>query len=202
MPVYVEIVNKILSIGVIILQGLILFIALIIFALYKVNENDPMKSGAIFIFISWVSSISVSYSAEVLTSIEPAPFKFEFSKNPDMVTAEGTWLGCDEPLNTTLITADRKKKKISVSTSWVTVRYSQPKKLLRLDHQDFVIETWTDETIVSRWTGHAKFSIQIVIDLKRKTVEQRSNGVAPPYVWRLGDGTEQFKTFFSGSVSE
>jgi len=38
MPVYVEIVNKILSIGVIILQGLILFIALIYIFNYK-KEN-------------------------------------------------------------------------------------------------------------------------------------------------------------------
>lgn len=111
--------------------------------------------------------------------------------------AKGTWLECDEPINTSIVSADRKKKKISVTTSWILVHQSPPKKSLALQHRDFDIVQWTEETIVARWSPNAKLTVQIIIDLKNKTVEQRSDGVAPPQVWKLGDGSEQFKKLFA-----
>jgi hypothetical protein len=56
---------------------------------------------------------------------------------------------------------------------------------------------WTEEAIVAKWSPNAKLTVQIIIDLKRKTVEQRSDGVAPTEVWKLGDGSEQFRKLFS-----
>jgi hypothetical protein len=152
------------------------------------------------IFISLWSLALTCYSDEAIPAIEPPAFQFEISKNPETVIAKGTWLGCDEPINTTIINADRKKKKISVTTSWIVVNQSPPKKSLTLQHQDFVIAKWTEETIVAKWIPNAKLTVQIIIDLKRKTVEQRSDGVAPTQVWKLGDGSEPFKKLFSEST--
>ena len=152
------------------------------------------------IFISLLSLAITCYSDEVIPAIEPPAFQFEISKNPETVIAKGTWLGCDEPINTSIVNADRKKKKISVTTSWIVVNQSPPKKSLDLDHRDYEIVKWTEEAIVAKWSPNAKLTVQIIIDLKRKTVEQRSDGVAPTEVWKLGDGSEQFKKFFSESA--
>ncbi len=152
------------------------------------------------VFISLMSLALTCYSDEVIPAIEPPAFQFEISKNPETVIAKGTWLGCHEPINTSIVNADRKKKKISVTTSWIVVNQSPPKKTLDLDHRDYEIVKWTEETIVARWSRNAKLTVQIIIDLKRKTVEQRSDGVAPPEVWKLGDGSEQFKKLFSESA--
>lgn len=149
------------------------------------------------VLISLLSLALTSHSDEVVPAIEPPAFQFEISKNPETVIAKGTWLGCDEPINTSIVNADRKKKKISVTTSWIFVNQSPPKKALDLDHREYEIVKWTEEAIVARWSPNAKLTVQIIIDLKRKTVEQRSDGVAPPEVWKLGDGSEQFKKLFS-----
>jgi hypothetical protein len=149
------------------------------------------------VFISLLSLALPCYSDEVVTAIEPPAFQFEISKNPETVIAKGTWLGCDEPINTSIVNADRKKKKISVTTSWISVNQSPPKKLLALEHRDYAIVKWTEDAIVAKWSPNAKLRVQIIIDLKKKTVEQRSDGVAPPEVWKLGDGSEQFKKLFS-----
>ncbi len=151
------------------------------------------------VFISLLSLALTCYSDEVIPAIEHPAFQFEISKNPETVIAKGTWLGCDEPINTSIINADRKKKKISVTTSWIVVNHP-PKKSLTLQHQDFEIVKWTEEAVVAKWSPNAKLTVQIIIDLKRKTVEQRSDGVAPTQVWKLGDGSEQFKKFFSESA--
>jgi hypothetical protein len=149
------------------------------------------------VFISLSSLALTCYSDEVVPAIEPPAFQFEISKNPETVIAKGTWLGCDEPINTSIVNADRRKKKISVTTSWIVVNQSPPKKSLDLDHRDYEIVKWTEEAIVAKWSPNAKLTVQIIIDLKRKTVEQRSDGVAPTEVWKLGDGSEQFKKLFS-----
>lgn len=149
------------------------------------------------VFILLLSLALTCYSDEVIPAIEPPAFQFEISNNPETVIAQGTWLGCDEPINTTIVNADRKKKKISVTTSWIVVNQSPPRKSLALQHRDFEIVKWTEEAIVAKWSPNAKLTVQIIIDLKRKTVEQRSDGVAPPEVWKLGDGSEQFNKFFS-----
>ena len=149
------------------------------------------------VFISLLSLALTCYSDEVVPAIEPPAFRIEISKNPETVIAKGTWLGCDESINTSMVNADRKKKKISVTTSWIVVNQSPPKKSLALEHRDYEIVKWTEEAIVAKWSPNAKLSVQIIIDLKKKTVEQRSDGVATPEVWKLGDGSEQFKKLFS-----
>lgn len=154
----------------------------------------------LLIFISLFSLALTCYSDEGIPAIEPPAFQFEISKNPETVTARGTWLGCEDPINTSIVHADRKKKKISVTTSWIVVNQNPSKKSLALQHRDFEIEKWTEEAIVAKWSPNAKLTVQIIIDLKRKTVEQRSDGVAPSQVWKLGDGSEQFKKLFSESA--
>jgi len=138
------------------------------------SNFTPMRL-ILLIFISLLSLAITCYSDEVIPAIEPPAFQFEISENPATVIAKGTWLGCDEPINTSIINADKKKKKISVTTSWIVVNQSPPKKSLALQHRDFEIVKWTEEVIVAKWSPNAKLTVQIIIDLKLKTIEQRSD---------------------------
>ena len=82
----------------------------------------------LLIFISLLSLAITCYSDEVIPAIEPPAFQFEISENPATVIAKGTWLGCDEPINTSIINADKKKKKISVTTSVSYTHLTLPTK--------------------------------------------------------------------------
>ena len=144
--------------------------------------------------------VSATFAGEVISSLDPMPPGFEFTREPDKVVVVGSWLNCPEPLNSARLVADRRKNTLSVATALLVTKVSPKRPFLALDQEECEIESWTDNAITSKRTrcGTSERFSQIVIDLKGKSVEQRFTGEYPA-VQTLGDGAEQFKQQFAGT---
>ena len=153
-----------------------------------------------FFLLALVCSTSIALASEVISSLDPAPPGFDFTQEAETVVVIGSWLGTPEPLNVARLVADHRKNTISVATTIIVTKLLPKAPFLTLEQEDFEIESWTGDTVTSKRTrcGTSNRFVQIVLDLRRKSVEQRYSGEYPA-METLGDGTEQFKRHFAGT---